>query len=209
MKIFWDKTIVPLLNVYTVSALILFFISTCLLLTHFLTGGEFVSFIVVIGMFSIVIKMLPEIIEFSIAGNSVKLRERLSEAKEITLELRALSHQMKVQILDLIMRAPGDFGGLDCDSRYPDFIRFYEYLYTDTDIEKLKPALLDAATALKNDFIDELKRYIPEIGTSSSDDIATIISTHINSHEQSPNNGTIQRNADCVKQLTKIINELN
>lgn len=158
MRRFWVQTIIPLLNVHTVSALIAFFIAFLLLLTHFLSGSEFVGFVVVIAMFAIVLKLLPSIQEFSIAGNTVKLRETVAEAKSVADELKKLSLETKRNILSLIMRHSGMFGASFGDNRARDFINFYHEIQKSDDIAFLKEELQNCANSLKRSIDTNLQR---------------------------------------------------
>ncbi|HDL7813834.1 TPA: hypothetical protein PXP47_003881 [Yersinia enterocolitica] len=166
MRRFWVKTIIPLLNKYTVSALIAFFIALLLLLTHFLSGSEFVGFVVAIAVFTLVLKLLPSIQEFSIAGNTVKLRETVAEAKSVADELKKLSLETKRNILSLIMRPSGMFGASFGDNRAKDFIQFYNEIQKSDDIASLKEELQSRANLLKSSIDDNLQK---NIGTNFED----------------------------------------
>ncbi|HHG0427084.1 TPA: hypothetical protein ACPTCW_003746 [Yersinia enterocolitica] len=158
MRRFWVQTIIPLLNVYTVSVLIALFIALLLLLTHFLSGSEFVGFFVAIAMFAIVLKLLPSIQEFSIAGNTVKLRETVAEAKSVADELKRLSLETKRNILSLIMRPSGMFGASFGDNRARDFIKLYNEIQKSDYIAFLKEELQNYANSLKRSVDDNLQK---------------------------------------------------
>lgn len=114
------------LNIYSVGMLFMFAISMLLLLFGFLGGAEFVAFVIASAVLAIIIKMLPEISEFSLAGNTVKLKQKLDEAEGLTESLRNLKRITLNTMIELIMRHPGGFGSVFItDERIPDFIDFY------------------------------------------------------------------------------------
>ena len=76
--------------IYIFFPFILGCLSLILLVCDKLSGTEFVSFIVVIAIITFIIKLLPSIVEFTIAGNSVRLREKIDEADRLTKELSLL-----------------------------------------------------------------------------------------------------------------------
>ncbi|CUY42821.1 hypothetical protein SJZ82_05660 [Serratia marcescens] len=122
----YENCIRPELNIYSVGMLFMFAISMLLLLFGFLGGAEFVAFIIASAVLAIIIKMLPEISEFSLAGNTVKLKQKLDEAEDLTESLRNLKRITLNTMIELIMRHPGGFGSVFItDERIPDFIDFY------------------------------------------------------------------------------------
>ncbi|CAI2007645.1 TPA: hypothetical protein ACKP8H_002444 [Serratia marcescens] len=76
--------------IYIFFPFILGCLSLILLVCDKFSGAEFVSFIVVIAIITLIIKLLPSIVEFTIAGNSVRLREKIDEADRLTKELSLL-----------------------------------------------------------------------------------------------------------------------
>lgn len=122
----YENCIKPELNIYSVGMLFMFAISMLLLLFGFLGGAEFVAFVIASAVLAIIIKMLPEISEFSLAGNTVKLKQKLDEAEDLTESLRNLKRITLNTMIELIMRHPGGFGSVFItDERIPDFIDFY------------------------------------------------------------------------------------
>ncbi|ENY0908411.1 hypothetical protein ACFVGI_000855 [Serratia marcescens] len=122
----YENCIRPELNIYSVGMLFMFAISMLLLLFGFLGGAEFVAFVIASAVLAIIIKMLPEISEFSLAGNTVKLKQKLDEAEDLTESLRNLKRITLNTMIELIMRHPGGFGSVFItDERIPDFIDFY------------------------------------------------------------------------------------
>lgn len=122
----YESCIRPELNIYSVGMLFMFAISMLLLLFGFLGGAEFVAFVIASAVLAIIIKMLPEISEFSLAGNTVKLKQKLDEAEDLTESLRNLKRITLNTMIELIMRHPGGFGSVFItDERIPDFIDFY------------------------------------------------------------------------------------
>ncbi|MBH3005940.1 hypothetical protein [Serratia ureilytica] len=122
----YENCIRPELNIYSVGMLFMFAISMLLLLFGFLGGAEFVAFVIASAVLAIIIKMLPEISEFSLAGNTVKLKQKLDEAEDLTESLRNLKRITLNTMIELIMRHPGEFRSVFItDERIPDFIDFY------------------------------------------------------------------------------------
>ncbi len=203
MRRFWVQTIIPLLNVYTSSALIAFFIAFLLLLTHFLSGSEFVGFVVAIAMFTLVLKLLPSIQEFSIAGNTVRLRETLNEATQLTSELRRLRLEINRTLLSLIMRYPGGFGSSFGDNRAKDFLEFYKNIKKSDDVTHMKGELLQFANSIK-DSIDQKLLKQNDISENEDYDIleAELIDKNPNFEDQ------IKITIQQVKELKDIIAEL-
>ncbi|EOI6423813.1 hypothetical protein ACMU9U_000672 [Yersinia enterocolitica] len=203
MRRFWVQTIIPLLNVYTVSVLIAFFIALLLLLTHFLSGSEFVGFFVAIAMFAIVLKLLPSIQEFSIAGNTVKLRETVEEAAQLTSELKRLRLETNRTLLSLIMRYPGGFGSSFGDNRAKDFLEFYKNIEKSNDVTYMKEELLQLANSIK-DSIDQKLLKGNDISENEDCDIleAELIDKYPNFEDQ------IKITIQQLKKLKDIIAEL-
>ncbi|HHJ0461091.1 TPA: hypothetical protein ACQDQ8_004975 [Serratia marcescens] len=123
------------LNIYSVGMLFMFTISMLLLLFGFLGGAEFVAFVIASAVLAIIIKMLPEISEFSLAGNTVKLKQKLDEAQKLTDELKLLKRSTLRTLFQLLLRHPGGFAASYGDGRLPDFINFYEEV-KDTEYER-------------------------------------------------------------------------
>ncbi|CQJ26353.1 MULTISPECIES: hypothetical protein [Yersinia] len=197
----------PLLNIYTVAALCCSFLALSLLLTHELNGSEFVAFIVVIVSFSIIIKVLPEIKEFSVAGYSIKLKETLSEAERITDKLKTLELQTKSIILDLIKRVPGGFSSIYNydDERYPEFIKFYESLTPSLEDKGLINSVRAFAIELKDILLSDLTNRI----TGDKTSLVAVEDIRLKSIEQNPDHESrINECVKCIKRLEKIINEL-
>ncbi|CAI2080755.1 hypothetical protein UDX32_05405 [Serratia marcescens] len=140
----YENCIKPELNIYSVGMLFMFAISILLLLFGLLGGAEFVAFVIASAVLAIVIKMLPEISEFSLAGNTVKLKQKLDEAQRLTDELRALKLSTLRTLFQLLLRHPGGFAASYGDGRLPDFINFFEDV-KDTEYEK--------------EFIEEMLKY--------------------------------------------------
>lgn len=122
------------LNIYSVGMLFMFAISILLLLFGFLGGAEFVAFVIASAVLAIIIKMLPEISEFSLAGNTVKLKQKLDEAQRLTDELKALKLSTLRTLFQLLLRHPGGFSASYGDGRLRDFFSFYDEV-KDTDYE--------------------------------------------------------------------------
>ncbi|AMG98126.1 hypothetical protein AL485_02510 [Serratia liquefaciens] len=123
------------LNIYSVGMLFMFAISMLLLLFGFLSGAEFVAFVIASAVLAIIIKMLPEISEFSLAGNTVKLKQKLDEAQRLTDELKSLKLSTLRTLFQLLLRHPGGFAASYGDGRLPDFINFFEEV-KDTEYER-------------------------------------------------------------------------
>lgn len=198
----------PLLNIYAVAAFCCSLLALLLLLTHKLNGSEFVAFIVVIVSFSIVIKLLPEIKEFSVAGYSIKLKEKLSEAERITHKLKTLEIQTKLLTLDLIMRVPSGLGStfIYVDARYPRFIKFYETLTPNLEDNGLINSVRVFAIALK----DELQRQLTTRISGDKTNLVDVEDIKLKCIEENPNDeDSINKCVQCIKRLEKIINELD
>ncbi|WP_413715022.1 hypothetical protein [Serratia ureilytica] len=131
----YESNIKAELNIYSVGMLFMFTISMLLLLFGFLGGAEFVAFVIASAVLAIIIKMLPEISEFSLAGNTVKLKQKLDEAQKLTDELKLLKRSTLRTLLQLLLRRPGGFAASYGDGRLPDFINFYEEV-KDTEYER-------------------------------------------------------------------------
>ncbi|CAI0696287.1 Uncharacterised protein [Serratia fonticola] len=130
----YEDYVSPELNIYSVGMIFMFVISLLLLLFRFLAGAEFVSFVIASAVLTIIIKMLPEISEFSLAGNTVKLRKKLDEAQRLTDELKALKLSTLRTLFQLLLRHPGGFGAEYGDHRLPEFFDFYDEI-KDTEYE--------------------------------------------------------------------------
>lgn len=77
-----------LLNSLFFSAVLI--LGVALLIAGYIGDTAFVAFITVGGTGVAIYTLLPSITEFSIGGNSVKLKEKLNEAERITGELRQI-----------------------------------------------------------------------------------------------------------------------
>lgn len=83
-----------------ISASLIFVLAIILLAIDKFTGSDFVLFVSALAIMTLVIWCLPKISEFSIAGNTVKLKETLSEAEKITKDLKVLRRFSMKQFLN-------------------------------------------------------------------------------------------------------------
>lgn len=202
MKAFYIKNIVPMLNIYTICVGFASIIAILLLVGHFLSGTEFVSFFVAICMFLIITKMLPYISEFSIAGNSLKLREKLTEADKLTSDLLKLRVATKRYLLKLILREPGGHFNMYEEPRMDDFLSFYSMAKSDGDLEYLRDDLLTCALEYKKQLMVFFKDCCP----NAPDDLEIISAHNIKSHPGSEKK--VKEYAELIIKLDSVIDEL-
>jgi len=133
-----------------------------LLLPKIISGGEFVTLSIAFAVIALIIGFSSQIQEFSIAGNTVKLREITATAQSLIQDLKAARTETFRVLLSLSERQSGGYSSLEntVDDRVAGFWSLHE-----------KITRFDCAAELKQeitDFVEILLRsQIKLIGNSS------------------------------------------
>lgn len=115
-----------------ISASLIFVLAIILLTINKFTGSDFVLFVSALAIMTLVIWCLPKISEFSIAGNTVKLKETLSEAEKITKDLKVLRRfSMKQFLNSMNVRGGNNHAVLQ---RFLSFVSTYNELVDSKDL---------------------------------------------------------------------------
>ncbi|KAA8727989.1 hypothetical protein [Ewingella americana] len=115
-----------------VTASLAFVLAMILLVFDKFTGSDFVLFMTTLVVMTLVIWCLPKISEFSIAGNTVKLKETLSEAEKITKDLKVLRRFSMKQFLNNMNIKGGN--NHEVMRRFFNFISTYNELVNSKDL---------------------------------------------------------------------------
>ena len=137
---------------------IMFLLSLYLLLTKSLDGSSFVAFIGVVLFGSLLIYCLPNIIEVTIAGNTLKLKEKINQADLLIEKLSALKSIFISQQLMEIRITASKFDGAQLSVyRLIDF--FNKIILDDEAIETHKNEIESAVKIVAESC---LKKYQPD-----------------------------------------------
>ncbi|GKV79142.1 hypothetical protein PEC106568_43150 [Pectobacterium carotovorum subsp. carotovorum] len=125
-----------------VTASSVFVLAAILLTIGKFTGSDFVLFTTTVSVITLVIWCLPKISEFSIAGNTVKLKETLNEAEKITKDLKVLRRFSMKQFINS-MRVNGG-NNHDVVYRFFNFTSTYNELTDSNDlVDEFRNELID------------------------------------------------------------------
>ncbi|WP_368746151.1 hypothetical protein [Klebsiella aerogenes] len=127
----------------TITASLAFLLAIVLLAIGKFTGSDFVLFMTTLSIMTLVIWCLPKISEFSIAGNSVKLKETLNEAEKITKDLKVLRRFSMKQFLNNMNVRGGN--------NHVVLHRFFSFISTYNE-------LIDS-----KDLVDEFRKELTEV----------------------------------------------
>ncbi|RTY58001.1 hypothetical protein EKL29_10515 [Pantoea sp. YU22] len=139
IKSYMDAYVLPFL-IYTSA--ILFPLS--LLLTKSIDGASYVALNALILFGYGVYKFHPRIVEFSVGGSSIKLKETLHEAEKITEELKELRRVSMLQFFSSMYATTGN--------NHEVMKRFYDFLCV-YNVSAESPALI---LEFKTEFINSL-----------------------------------------------------
>lgn len=118
-----------------------------LLLSGLIGGSEYIALNSLLVFTFGVYKLHPRIIEFSIAGNSVRLKETLDEAERITEELKEIKNITMSHFFSMMSDVSG--GQSIVMKRYYDFFTTYNLLVIRKEnIDIFKPEIIQAITCL-------------------------------------------------------------
>lgn len=141
----WAERI--LLPIIIYSSAILFPLS--LLLSKAIDGASYVAFNALILFGFGVYKFHPRIVEFTVGGNSIKLKETLHEAEKLTKELRELRRVSMLQFFSSMYATTGSNSVVM--KRFYDFLTVYNVsAESPVLIEEFKTEFINCLSCLKN-----------------------------------------------------------
>ena len=110
------------------------------------TAGEAITFFTLCAVISLLLFFSPEIQEFSIAGNIVKLKEVRRDADKAIAELQASRIAMFKFLLESSKKFSGGFGSISPkDERIDDFLFLYENIESSGLINELSEKIAGCA----------------------------------------------------------------
>jgi hypothetical protein len=172
-----------------------------------LSGSEFVTLIIAFSVVGLIISMVSEIQEFSVAGNIVKLKEVKKDAEDSIIELKKARTENFKFLLKLAMRFPGGFGsGGTVDSRLSDFWLLHEQIKAfgceqelTNDIKSVIKILLGGQLNSISQNSDDVEIKFPR-GSIPEPNELIIIALENNSVDKAAKRNVCAGNADKIKE---------
>lgn len=133
-----------------------------LLLPKIILGGEFVTLSIAFAVIALIIGFSSQIQEFSIAGNTVRLREMTATAESLIQDLKAARTETFRVLLSLSERQSGGFSSIEntVDDRVAGFWSLHERIVRFDCAAELKQEITDFVEIL-------LRSQIELIGKNS------------------------------------------
>lgn len=119
-----------------------------LLITKSIDGASYVAMNAILIFGFGVYKFHPRIAEFSVAGNSIKLKETLNEAEKLTRELKELRNVSMFQFFSSMYVTSGN--NLTVMKRFYDFLIIYNVIsMSESLVNEFKTEVISSLTCLK------------------------------------------------------------